>query len=416
MRAMRRILVLLAATVGAAAAPSSAEASAYVALGDSYTAAPFVLFPHGEPIDCARSTRNYPALVSRSIGLRVNDVSCPGARTEHAYSPQGNLLLGGTNPAQLDAVTSDAFLVTVGLGANDSQIFQAASTCLGFADTTGTACRDRFGAPGPGSLREQIELVGPRVAQLIAAVRTRAPRARVLVVGYPAVTPSDGRSCPAVVPLSADDHRFIDELIRRLNAVIEGQADRLGVEFVDTYTPSVGHDVCAQDRWIEGVLLSDVSTPLHPNAKGEEGFANSVLVTLRTPREATPPAPRLERVRVVRRPRTAGPPARVSVRLDRPADVTFTLQRRFSGRRDAQGRCRPRSRSRRNGRTCVSYTRGRSTDAVGLSAGTSVVRLTRAIVGRRAGVHRLVVRAEGPGGRSTPARLKVRVGRPSTRR
>jgi len=39
------------------AAPAAAQAvGPYVALGDSYTSAPFVLYPTGNPIGCGRST------------------------------------------------------------------------------------------------------------------------------------------------------------------------------------------------------------------------------------------------------------------------------------------------------------------------------------------------------------------------
>ncbi|MGH3926352.1 MAG: SGNH/GDSL hydrolase family protein, partial [Pseudonocardiaceae bacterium] len=36
----------------------------YVALGDSFAAGPFILPQRTDPLGCARSTRNYPALVA----------------------------------------------------------------------------------------------------------------------------------------------------------------------------------------------------------------------------------------------------------------------------------------------------------------------------------------------------------------
>ena len=52
-------------TIGTAAA--AAATGPYVSLGDSYTAAPLVPNPTGNPILCGRSTNNYPSDVARAI-------------------------------------------------------------------------------------------------------------------------------------------------------------------------------------------------------------------------------------------------------------------------------------------------------------------------------------------------------------
>ncbi|WP_146259367.1 hypothetical protein [Streptomyces tateyamensis] len=52
--------------------------------------------------------------------------------------------------------------------------------------------------------------------------------------------------------------------------------------FVDTYTPSLGHDMCAgaQQRWIEPPLPAAGRAPLHPNPAGQQGMAAAVLAAL----------------------------------------------------------------------------------------------------------------------------------------
>jgi hypothetical protein len=49
--------------------------------------------------------------------------------------------------------------------------------------------------------------------------------------------------------------------------------------YVDTYTPSEGHDACSSPagRWIEPLLPSSPAAPLHPNALGEQGMADAVM-------------------------------------------------------------------------------------------------------------------------------------------
>jgi lysophospholipase L1-like esterase len=50
---------------------------------------------------------------------------------------------------------------------------------------------------------------------------------------------------------------------------------------VDTATPTLGHDVCSDDRWIEGALPGSPAVPFHPNATGEKVMADAVLAALR---------------------------------------------------------------------------------------------------------------------------------------
>ena len=49
------------------------------------------------------------------------------ATTDDFYSPQEDLPLGGTNPAQFDRLTPTTDLVTVGIGGNDAGIAGAAA-------------------------------------------------------------------------------------------------------------------------------------------------------------------------------------------------------------------------------------------------------------------------------------------------
>ena len=181
--------------------------------------------------------------------------------------------------------------MTVGIGGNDVGLVGAAIDCLelGLLAPTGTACRSNFAKPGGGDrLVDQIAASAPKIAATLQGIHARSPQARVLIVGYPAVAPIDGRGCYPLVPLSDDDIAYLDEMLRRTNTMIAEQAAANDAEFVDTYAESVGHDVCTlpPTRWFEGVVPTMPAFPVHPNALGEASMARSVLRVLGQPRPA----------------------------------------------------------------------------------------------------------------------------------
>ena len=367
-------LAALALTAGAAGAQAP-ESAVYVALGDSYTAAPLVPDQYGDPIGCGRSNRNYPSLVTAAIrATTFRDVSCSAATTEHMLAPQG--VLGGSNAPQFDALSSDTSLVTVGIGGNDVGLVGAATRCveLGLLAPTGTACRTNFAKPGGGDeLVDQIAASAPKIAATLQQIHARSPQARVLIVGYPDVTPRDGRGCYPLVPLSDDDIAYLDESLRRTNAMLAEQAAANDAEFVDTYDDSAGHDVCTLPgtRWFEGLVPTTLAAPVHPNALGEASMARSVLRVLGQPR----PGPLLGALKRAQRTVVAGRAARFAYTLSRAASVTFGLQRSL-------GRGR--------------YTPIRGVRTVAAKAGANAVTLSAKRLGRRPGLYRVsAVLADG---------------------
>ncbi|CAA9489369.1 MAG: hypothetical protein AVDCRST_MAG67-1249 [uncultured Solirubrobacteraceae bacterium] len=387
---MTRRRPLLAALVACAAglAPAAAHGAdrgPYVALGDSYTAAPLVLNQVGQPAGCGRSDHNYPSIVRRALGVAAfRDVSCSSATTEDMTAPQS--VTFGTNPPQFGALSADAGLVTIGIGGNDVGLVGAATTCLqlGALAPTGTACRSNFARPGGGDLlAEQIAARAPRIAATLRGIHARSPQARVLIVAYPAVAPRNGKGCYPLVPLSDDDITYLDEMLRRTNAMIAEQAAANDAEYVDTYEESIGHDVCTLPgtRWFEGLIPTAPAYPLHPNALGEASMARSVLRVLGQPR----PAPVLGPLRRSRRAIGAGRALRLSYTLSRAGSVRFGLQR-----------------SRGRGR----YTALRRLTTVDAQAGENVVTLSARQLGRRAGLYR--VTAAAGGGVAQTAEFRIR--------
>jgi lysophospholipase L1-like esterase len=280
---MRRLLAFAAVIpLVLLGGPAHAVIGRYVAMGDSFTAGPLIPRQHGSPFACLRSDHNYPSLVARALrSVEFADVSCSAATTADMSRPQQ--VLFGRNPPQLEAVTPDTALVTIGIGGNDIGFSRTIYACAGLSLSApkGAPCLRHFG----GTLDRRIIDTAPRVAAVLRAVRARAPRARVLLVGYLRLLPPRTGCWPAV-PAAAGDIPYLDRVERSLNAMLALEARLNGAEFVDAYRGGIGHDMCADHRWVESVLLTHAAVPIHPNATGMRVVAERVLAVLAAARAA----------------------------------------------------------------------------------------------------------------------------------
>jgi lysophospholipase L1-like esterase len=252
----------------------------YVALGDSYTAAPGV--PQTDlTTGCARSDGNYPALLAHALDSDLVDVSCSGATTRALSGPQRNG--GRVIPPQLDALTSETSLVTLGIGGNDVRFFQTlVGTCarLGVDHATGSPCRNRMQASGRDLLTAKIGTIRARVTTALEDVHHRAPGATVVLVGYPQAVPEHG-TC-SILPLAAGDYGYVRSISDRLNDALRAAAEAGDATFIDLVPASQGHDICAgPDAWVNG-MNSDMSRAVafHPFAVEQQAVAELIQAEL----------------------------------------------------------------------------------------------------------------------------------------
>src|SRR5581483_3116315 len=274
--------MLLVVTIRPAAA-GPAGPHHYVALGDSYTSGPLIPNQSPESGACRRSDHNYPNLVAAALEAgRFTDVSCAGATTAAMAGPQP--LAGGlTAGPQLDALGADVDLVTLGICGNDIGFGQIAVLCaaLSLFPPFGAPCRHHFTRHGD-EIGRRIDAVAPKVAAVLAAIRARAPDARILVVGYPVILPAAGPGCWPLMPVAIGDVAWLRGVEGRLNAMLAAQAAAAGATFVDTYHESVGHDVCQLPgrKWVEGFVRTAPAGVVHPNALGMANTARQVVAAL----------------------------------------------------------------------------------------------------------------------------------------
>jgi len=196
--------------VGCAGPPSGSSGSpessgpakplSYVAVGDSFAAAPGVPDP-APPTGCRKSTNGYPSILARRLGAtRFVDVTCSGATTEN-ITGRAQLTKDGPIARQIDAVGVTTDLITITVGANDVGLPSDAEGCeVKSADPP--PCANEFVVGNVDHLSEVTSAQWPVWSALIDRLRVAAPQARIVVVGYGTfVRPGDAfrrsRSCRA---------------------------------------------------------------------------------------------------------------------------------------------------------------------------------------------------------------------------
>ena len=238
----------------------------------------------------------------------IRDATCGSATTEHFKAPQ-SLPLGGTNPPQFDRLSPTTDLVTVGIGGNDAGFAGAALACISLLPietipmgllplpdlpvpliSTTTlpvgGCKDYFTSGGVDRLAVAIAQSEIKLVRAFRQIHRISPDARILAVNYLAAVPQ--RGCWPVVPVTDGDMTYLHETFQKLNAMVARSARRGGAELVDTYTPTLGHDMCKgpKVRYAEalGPSLNDpaMGVPAHPNSAGARAQARAVLAYLRT--------------------------------------------------------------------------------------------------------------------------------------
>ncbi|UYM04493.1 SGNH/GDSL hydrolase family protein [Solicola gregarius] len=280
--------VPLSATSTAADRPGpSTRAPAYgeyVAMGDSYTAGPLIPKMRDDPAGCLRSTHNYPARLAKylDVGSYV-DVSCSGARSTHLRKPQS--ISGGENAPQLDALSADTELVTLGIGGNDFGLFGSLlAKCpeLAKKNPDGAPCKKWFGRSGVDVKKRAAERVRPRIDRALADIRERSPQADIVVVGYLRILPVDGDYCRKLVPFAKGDYRWGNSIERALNTSLRTAAKDAGAKYVGMYPASRGHTACDGKRaWVNGQYINiNKAASYHPFGKGMRGIARQAYWTI----------------------------------------------------------------------------------------------------------------------------------------
>jgi hypothetical protein len=244
----------LTGTASAQAAPSAASGG-YVALGDSYSSGVGAGSYISSSGDCDRSTKAYPYLWNAAHSpSSFAFTACSGARTDDVLANQ----LG-----PLDSATS---LVSITIGGNDAGFADVMTTCVTSSDS---GCLSRI-----ATARAYVDSTLPgKLDGVYSAISSRAPHARVVVIGYPRFY-RVGALC---LGLSDTKRSAINGAADYLDAAVARRAAAHGFVFGDVRTPFSGHEICSGSSWLHSLDLLNIGESYHPTASGHSGGYLPVL-------------------------------------------------------------------------------------------------------------------------------------------
>jgi len=255
-RALLPVLLTLAASMGLAT-DAQAAAGKYVALGDSYAVAPGT-YTYDNPDDpCRRGPLTYSRLwAAAHPSVAFTEASCSGATTAEI-------------PSQLAQVTPDTTLITIQVGGNDVGFVDVLTNCILTID-------DADCVNGVNLARQAAQAyLSPALASTYAAVRAKAPSARVIAVGYPRIY-TIGGNC-GIFGLSDTERRALNSAADTLDEVIAARAAEAGFTFLDARPLFDPHTLCSgNSEWVTSLRWDKINESYHPNAAGHRGYFNAI--------------------------------------------------------------------------------------------------------------------------------------------
>ncbi|MFF7850154.1 SGNH/GDSL hydrolase family protein [Streptomyces sp. NPDC090109] len=251
---------VLALTGAGAAQAAESAALDYVALGDSYSSGVGAGSYDGASGSCKRSTKAYPVLwKNANAPSSFAFTACSGART------------GDVTANQLGPLSAATDLVSLTIGGNDAGFADVMTTCVLQSEST---CVNRV-----NQAKAYVDSTLPgKLDSVYGAIRSKAPNARVIVLGYPRFYQLNG-TC--VAGLSEGERRAINGASDHLNAAVAKRAADHGYTFVSVVSAFTGHEICSGSAWLHSVNWLNIGESYHPTAAGQSGgylppFRNAV--------------------------------------------------------------------------------------------------------------------------------------------
>lgn len=242
-------VLALTGAVSAQAAQSAAAVD-YVALGDSYSSGVGSGGYDSASGACKRTPKAYPALwAAVHSPSTFAFTACSGART------------GDVTAGQLTPLTAATDLVSISIGGNDAGFADVMTTCVLQSEATCVSRIDQARGYVDSTLPGNLDSV-------YTAIRSKAPAARVVVLGYPRFYQLGG-SC--VAGLSEKERTAINNASDYLNAATAKRAADHGFTFVDVAGAFTGHEICSGSAWLHSVNWLDIGESYHPTAAGQSG-------------------------------------------------------------------------------------------------------------------------------------------------
>ncbi|MFJ8041914.1 SGNH/GDSL hydrolase family protein [Kitasatospora sp. NPDC096147] len=255
MRPVRAVSVavsamLLTLTTLVAAPAAHAAGARYVALGDSYSSGVGAGSYTSESGGCKRSTNAYPYLwKNANAPASFSFLACSGART-------GDVLAN-----QLGTLNSSTTLVSITIGGNDAGFASTMQTCVLNSESSCLTAVNNAKAYATGTLPGKLD-------QVYSQIRSKAPNAKVVVIGYPRLYKVGG---DCVFGIGDTKRAAINGAADTLDDVISKRAANAGFTYRDVRGLFTTHEICGTGTtWLNSTVLP-VDESYHPKAAGQSG-------------------------------------------------------------------------------------------------------------------------------------------------
>lgn len=284
--------VAAAASLGCVTASADAPGETgkkLVVLGDSYSANGFRLLSQSK--ECLRGPTSWPKQLSKRMGIAgtrdLEDASCSGANID--TGPGYTLALEANAANKNGAFGPRTRAVMIQLGLNDSWPARTMTNLWASLQPCVFNLRDGCGmeAAAQGRVTDYRQVSGKayadRLSSVIEFVRYYAPRARIVLVGYPELFPArQDTVCVDFLGLGRfvqPRGRAVVEYLDRLDGAQREAARILHVDFLDARSLTAGHGLCSADPWLNGVFdprADPFGLPFHPSARGDAVIADAL--------------------------------------------------------------------------------------------------------------------------------------------
>lgn len=275
----------------------------YVAFGDSYSSSEGALdhanYEPGTNVEggtkCRRASTSYPALLGDDTELHdwtFHFVACSGARTYDFYDDQYDKDGIWQQEPQFDLADlgQDVELVTLTIGGNDAKFSTIIQECIaGFEllpfntchrdpEKTEHVVQDAFARlRGEPTRHDEGDPKTIPLATVYADILRQAPRARVIVLGYPQFFRTNGTFAMRCSGVHESDQRWVNEKVKEMNDLLREQATSRGLEFVYTSDAFDGHQLCEigggeEEEWFRDIVFSDKNASFHPDDDGHQAM------------------------------------------------------------------------------------------------------------------------------------------------
>jgi hypothetical protein len=226
----------------------------YVALGDSYSSGVGTRVFYKESGSCYRSPEAYGPKIAAARGYALSFQACSGAKTTDV------------NNNQLGTLSKSTALATITIGGNDAGFSEVLISCALYY----FSCQ--------GSIEAADSFIEHKLPALLDTtyndIRSRATAAHVVVLGYPHLFTSDGKTCNFNF-LTSEHEKELNHTADILAGVVSGRAAVHKFTFVDPRNAYLPHEVCSSSEWLNG-QSNPLMESYHPNVKGQADFTSQV--------------------------------------------------------------------------------------------------------------------------------------------